>query len=90
MPYVSFHFGIVLGKTSIDFQSETIISYKNKDKLRIWFQLDKSDIDEGILVDESMRTSNANVYACGDVCTVNWKQQSSTWKQASPLIYFGC
>ncbi|PAV60325.1 hypothetical protein WR25_15434 isoform B [Diploscapter pachys] len=48
---------------------------------QLWKGLDKSDIDEGILVDESLRTSNVNVYACGDVCTVNWKQQSSMWKQ---------
>jgi small subunit ribosomal protein S18b len=29
-------------------------------------------IDGGLLVDETMRTSIENIFACGDVCTAGW------------------
>jgi len=29
-------------------------------------------IDGGLLVDETMRTSIKNIFACGDVCTAGW------------------
>ena len=35
--------------------------------------------DGGIIVDSEMRSNVKNVYAAGDVCTVNWSAQSATW-----------
>ncbi|KAL5466979.1 hypothetical protein EMCRGX_G031144 [Ephydatia muelleri] len=37
--------------------------------------------DGGIVVDPEMRTSVADVYAAGDVCTPTWSQQSPLWFQ---------
>ncbi|CAI4232123.1 unnamed protein product [Auanema sp. JU1783] len=37
--------------------------------------------DGGILVDNAMKTSIDDVYACGDVCTPSWIGQSENWKQ---------
>ena len=40
----------------------------------------------GIVVDSEMRTSLKDVYAAGDVCTVQWKDQAALWFQVSGLI----
>lgn len=37
----------------------------------------------GILVDSDMRSSLGDVYAAGDVCTVQWKDHSAMWFQVS-------
>ncbi|WKX95738.1 hypothetical protein Q1695_012302 [Nippostrongylus brasiliensis] len=37
--------------------------------------------DGGIVVDDAMRTSVRDVYACGDVCTPEWSSPSVYWKQ---------
>lgn len=37
--------------------------------------------DGGILVNDSMRTSVPDVYACGDVCTTSFSNPSCFWKQ---------
>ncbi|EYC16793.1 hypothetical protein Y032_0032g2497 [Ancylostoma ceylanicum] len=37
--------------------------------------------DGGIVVDDSLRTSVADVYACGDVCSTSWSAPSEFWKQ---------
>ena len=39
--------------------------------------------DGGIIVDSEMRTSMRDVYAAGDVCTVQWKEQAPLWFQVS-------
>ncbi|KAJ1358069.1 hypothetical protein KIN20_016376, partial [Parelaphostrongylus tenuis] len=44
-------------------------------------ELRLSAADGGILVDDSMRTSVPDVYACGDVCSVSWSTPSCHWKQ---------
>lgn len=36
----------------------------------------------GIEVDEKMKTSIENVFACGDVCTIHRTEQPRIWKQA--------
>ncbi|CAJ0958813.1 unnamed protein product, partial [Mesorhabditis belari] len=46
--------------------------------------------DNGICVDETMRTSIGDVWACGDVCTVEWPTnaywtQMRTWTQARQM-----
>ena len=41
----------------------------------------------GIVVDSGMRTSLGDVYAAGDVCSVQWKEQTALWFQVS--IYIG-
>ena len=43
--------------------------------------------DGGIVVDEEMRSNMTNVYAAGDVCTVNWSAQSATWFPVSGTQY---
>ena len=43
--------------------------------------------DGGIVVDEEMRSNITNVYAAGDVCTVNWSAQSATWFPVSLTHY---
>lgn len=35
----------------------------------------------GILVDSEMRSSLSDIYAAGDVCTVQWKEQAELWFQ---------
>ncbi|KAK5966274.1 Pyridine nucleotide-disufhide oxidoreductase [Trichostrongylus colubriformis] len=37
--------------------------------------------DGGIVVDDAMRTSISDVYACGDVCSTMWSAPSEYWKQ---------
>ncbi|EPB80204.1 pyridine nucleotide-disulfide oxidoreductase [Ancylostoma ceylanicum] len=44
-------------------------------------QLKISANDGGIVVDDSLRTSVADVYACGDVCSTSWSAPSEFWKQ---------
>lgn len=40
--------------------------------------------DHGLIVNEKMETSEKDIYAAGDVCTVNWKQ-SPHWFQVEFL-----
>ena len=42
--------------------------------------LSLSPDDGGILVDRQMATSQCDVYAAGDCCTIPWKE-ADTWKQ---------
>lgn len=35
----------------------------------------------GLLVDEEMRTAIPNLYAAGDACTVQWREQGPLWFQ---------
>lgn len=44
--------------------------------------------DGGITVDEQMKTSVPDVFACGDVCTVNWPNIGNTWKQVVFIFFF--
>ena len=37
----------------------------------------------GIIVDSGMRTSLGDVYAAGDVCSVQWKEQAALWFQVT-------
>ena len=47
------------------------------------YQLKMAD-DEGLTVDTEMRTSLSDVYAAGDVCTVDWPHRT-TWFQVRAL-----
>lgn len=47
------------------------------------FQLKISPTDGGIVVDDALRTSVSDVYACGDVCSTAWSAPSEFWKQVS-------
>ncbi|KHJ84909.1 pyridine nucleotide-disulfide oxidoreductase, partial [Oesophagostomum dentatum] len=53
--------------------------------VKIWKEncdeLNISPVDGGIVVDDALRTSIPDVYACGDVCTPTWSQPSEFWKQ---------
>lgn len=42
----------------------------------VYFQVNISSNDGGILVDCQMRTSLPDVYAAGDICTTNWSSTS--------------
>ena len=42
--------------------------------------------DGGIIVDSEMRSSVRNVYAAGDVCSVDWREHSRTWFPVSSRI----
>ncbi|CAF1576603.1 unnamed protein product [Adineta steineri] len=50
-------------------------------------------IDGGLLVDETMRTSIKNIFACGDVCTAGWTLaehwfQMRLWSQARQMGHY--
>ncbi|VDP41157.1 unnamed protein product [Heligmosomoides polygyrus] len=44
-------------------------------------ELALSASDGGIVVDDAMRTSVPDVYACGDACSLTWTSPSAYWKQ---------
>lgn len=49
--------------------------------------------DHGLIVDDHMQTSEQDVYAAGDVCTVGWKpsalwQQMRLWTQARQMGWY--
>lgn len=51
------------------------------------------DADKGILVDREMRTNLNDIYAAGDVCSVNWPQsphwiQMRLWTQARQMGFY--
>ncbi|CAF0938146.1 unnamed protein product [Rotaria sp. Silwood1] len=53
----------------------------------------KLGADGGLLVDETMRTSIKNIFACGDVCTAGWTFaehwfQMRLWSQARQMGYY--
>ncbi|KAK6047652.1 hypothetical protein COOONC_14843, partial [Cooperia oncophora] len=52
----------------------TSIWTDNCDELQI------SHADGGIVVDDVMRTSIPDVYACGDVCSISFSEPSPFWK----------
>ncbi|KAK6738164.1 hypothetical protein RB195_020336 [Necator americanus] len=53
--------------------------------VKVWKQncneLKVSSADGGIVVDDALRTSIPDVYACGDVCSPEWSAPSEFWKQ---------
>ena len=64
------------------FKSDVLVSatgvIPNSDIFR--GSLDICKTDGGIIVNRRMQTSNPHVFACGDVCTIPWKE-SENWKQ---------
>lgn len=58
----------------------------------VWFNSRNScsqfelGLDQGLKVDDQMRTSEPDVYAAGDVCSAGW-EPSSLWQQVVPLIF---
>ena len=63
-----------------------VIQPPSRFRLSFPFQL-KFAADGGIAVDSEMRTGVPNVYAAGDVCTVQWDSQPAHWFPVSQYTF---